>query len=315
MDIGDHGPARRQRRAIGKLHTARLAALHGYAGHRAIGAHLPARLLDNAHHGADDGVRTTLAQRHAEGLVGHGFEVGKQRAARHVGAEVQVHAPGGHHRLQALVFEAGGEPAARAGHQHAQRLHAPGQTFRAPHRPDHTRQRPGRHRRAEQRKQMRRIDAKASLHGAPGVGITRVARGDPRAGRCKVGVHAEPAPVVEHRCKTMRCGQQRQAGRIQPRLVRRVKRRTREQAQVHGIQVVPETRQGDLGGPDRAAGHRSLLEHQHFPAFGAQVYGGRQPVVAGPDDDRVPGHGGAVANSAGSVISSSVRSALASASV
>ena len=52
------------------------------------------RRFERAHHGRDDRIGAALADHHAEILVGHRFEIGKQRPASDVGREIEVHAPG-----------------------------------------------------------------------------------------------------------------------------------------------------------------------------------------------------------------------------
>jgi len=70
----------------------------------------------------------------------------------------------------------------------------------------------------------------------------------------------------------------------------REKRRAREQAQIHRVEVMTEPRKRRFRRLDRPAGLARGLEDPDLPALGRQVDGGRQTVVTGAHDDRVISH-------------------------
>ena len=61
--------------------------------------------LQRPDHRLDDRIRAARADHHAEALVGH-LEIGKQRAARDVWREIEMQAPGRHHRFDLRMLRA-----------------------------------------------------------------------------------------------------------------------------------------------------------------------------------------------------------------
>ena len=78
--------------------------------------------------------------------------------------------------------------------------------------------------------------------------------------------------------------------REQPVFVRGEKRRTREQAQIHRVEIVAKPGTRDLAGLDRAAGDVGALDHGDFPAFSGEMHGRSQSVDACADHDCIVGH-------------------------
>ena len=113
MGIGDHRAARGQNLAAGKAHAGGAIARGLDFLDRAAEMHFAAERLQGGDQRIDHGGGAAFPERHAEALVGHRFEIGKQRAAGDVGGEVEMHAPGRHHHLELVVLEAGVEIFAR----------------------------------------------------------------------------------------------------------------------------------------------------------------------------------------------------------
>ena len=68
---------------------------------------------DRARQSGDDDVGAATPQRHAERLISHTLQIRKQRTARGVRREIEMHAPDRHHGLELGVFEILVEPIAR----------------------------------------------------------------------------------------------------------------------------------------------------------------------------------------------------------
>ena len=115
VKIGDHRARRLDALAVCQHDGFRRAAFDRDALHRRIELYLAAGRFDRAAHGGDDGVGAALTERHAEDLIGHRFQIGKQRAAGDVRREIKVHAPDRQHGLELVVLEIRVDPLARRG--------------------------------------------------------------------------------------------------------------------------------------------------------------------------------------------------------
>jgi len=113
MQIGDHRPCRLEVLAACQHHGLGRAPFERDASHRCIEPHLAAGRRDGARHRGDDGVDAALAERHAENLIGHRFQIGKQRATGDIRREVEMHAPHRERGLELVVLEILIEPLAR----------------------------------------------------------------------------------------------------------------------------------------------------------------------------------------------------------
>ena len=114
-------------------------------------------------HRGDDRVGPALPERHAEALVRHRFQIGKQRAAGAVRREIEMHAPGGHHRLELGVLEILVEPLPRRGDKETRRVGDPRRSARAPRRKERAQRLPGT---ASARRAARRYAARPAPNAA-----------------------------------------------------------------------------------------------------------------------------------------------------
>jgi len=105
VDVGDDRPPCGQTPPVCQHHALRLAVFNRDGLHRRVEQHLPAFGLQQTGHGADEGVRATLADDHAEGLVGHGLQIREHRAARRVWRKVQMQPPSGHQRFEFVAVK------------------------------------------------------------------------------------------------------------------------------------------------------------------------------------------------------------------
>ena len=121
-DAGDDGLGGRMGLARGEPHAGRPAAGGGDLRHLGVGENLAAGGDQHLFQRADHGVGATLAEHHAKALVGHRFQIGEHRAARDVGCEVEMHAPGGERRLHMVGLEILVEPGARRGEQQSRAI-------------------------------------------------------------------------------------------------------------------------------------------------------------------------------------------------
>jgi len=92
-DIGNHGIARHDLAPIGEFDAFRLTIFDKNARDFGIESDASAPRLKHGHHRIDGCTGAPLAQNHAECLVGHAFQIRKQRAAGDVRGEIQMHAP------------------------------------------------------------------------------------------------------------------------------------------------------------------------------------------------------------------------------
>ena len=145
----------------------------GDALHRRAEPHFAAGRFDRADHGGDDGVGAALAERHAENLVGHRFQIGKQRAAGDVWREIEVHAPDRHHGLELVVLEILVEPFARRGGKQPRRVGDPSGPARPPGGEDARNACQDGIGAPSRREDMRRVLREGRRHRAPALGVGR----------------------------------------------------------------------------------------------------------------------------------------------
>ena len=290
MNIGDHGALRIDAFAACKHGAFCCAGLDRDAAHRRAEPHLAAGGGNRPNHRGDDRVGPALPERHAEALVRHRLQVGKQRAAGAVRREIEMHAPCGHHRLELGVVEILVEPLPRRGDEETRRVGDPGRSARAPRRKDRAQRLQGRQRRGEQREEMRRVLREGRDHSAPALRVGCAQRRDPVCRRVEIAFDAEPAAVGKRRREALLGADKGEALRKQSILVGGKERRAGKQAQIHRIEVMTEAGPRDLAGLDRAAGDFRAFEDGDLPALGGEVQRRRQPVDSGPDHDRVVRH-------------------------
>ena len=166
--------------------------------HRRAEPNLAAGRGNGARQGGDDDVGAAAAQRHAEGLIRHGFQIGKQRAAGAKSGEKSRCMPQIAIMVLSLSFskfssshsrgEATRSRAVSATHAVPRVRHAPKATRRACHDGNGE---------AEQSKDMRRVRAERRRHGAPAFGIRRAQRGDAVGVGFGIFFHAEPGAIWE----------------------------------------------------------------------------------------------------------------------
>ena len=142
----------------------------------------------------------------------------------------------------------------------------------------------------KQRENVRRVAAERGDHVAPALRVAGVERGDAAGGGVEIALDPAPGAVGECRREAALGADEFKTGLDEAILVGGEERRAGEQAQIHGIEIVPEPGQRHLGGLDGAARRRRALEHRHLPALGGEMDGGGQAVDAGTDDDRVVAH-------------------------
>ena len=93
MKVGDHRARRLEALAVLEHDGCRRAGFGDDLAHRRVDPHLAAGGGDRRGEHGGEIVGAAAADRHAESLVGHGFQIGKQCAAGAVGREIKMHAP------------------------------------------------------------------------------------------------------------------------------------------------------------------------------------------------------------------------------
>src|ERR1700733_13522830 len=101
---------------------------------------------------------------------------------------------------------------------------------------------------------MRRVVTERRGHGAPARRVGGAECFDARGVGIYIFLHAEPGAVAEWRGEAALGSDKIKPLRKDAVLVRGEKRRTGEQAEIHGVKVVAKAGQGDFGGLDGAAG-------------------------------------------------------------
>jgi hypothetical protein len=104
--IGDHRALGLDLSSILERHTRGPTVSPVDAPDLGIEMDLAAKFLQVPGQRLDHHIGAALAERHAETLVCHGFEIGKERAARDIGREIEMKSPGGERRLDLVGLEA-----------------------------------------------------------------------------------------------------------------------------------------------------------------------------------------------------------------
>ncbi|ENN87223.1 hypothetical protein RHSP_24663 [Rhizobium freirei PRF 81] len=290
MDVGNNGALRFIAASIGKNDARRLSACRDDLVDARAQHQFAALALQHGRHRLDDRIGSPLADHHAEGLIGHGFEIRKQRAAGDIGRKIEMQPPGGHHRFELGILEAGVEKIARRGKQHARRVVDPADPLFAPRLPDDLGGGHGGHGRAEQTEDMRGIRAKLREHIAPGGSILRRYIGDGTRSLLQIGTDAEVGIVAEDAGEAIRSGPEAQAFGQQLILVLRKEGGACEHGKVHGAKIVPEAGQRHLAGLDCTARLSIALDDGNLPAFRRQMHRRRQAIVPRSHYDRIIAH-------------------------
>ena len=232
---------------------------------------------------------TAARERDAVAHVGERLEEGEHRAARDVGPEVEVHAPGGDQRVRLARREVTlGELARRADEQPAiasptARARARGGSRRGP-----ARERGARQPRAVEREERRRESLVQRVERLPARPVARVVRRAARRSSLRDRQHAQRRAVGEDVRERPRAGRVLEPVALELAAELRRDRRAAEQVHVRREGVVDEARERQLvaaHGPAGALASRSSTSDA--PARARQVDGRDEAVVTGADDDRV----------------------------
>jgi hypothetical protein len=287
IEVGDDRAPGFDPLAAGKDNTVSGAVGDHDCGDLGGKPHVTPGRRDGADQGGHDRVGTAAADQHAEALLRHRFQVGKQRAAGDVGGKVEMHAPGRHHHLELLMREMFVEPGARRSHQQPRLIGDPSGALCPPGGPDRPQRLQRGHLAAEQRKEMRRIAAEGDRELAPALGVARTDRRDPFGCRCQILLDAEPASVGKRGSEAACRRSEFDASGGEPFLVSGKERRTGKQGEVHGVEVMPKTRKRDFAGLDRAAGDLGTLQHHDFPTLAGEMKRRREAVYTGTDHNGI----------------------------
>ena len=159
---------------------------------------LAALRLQGADHRLDDRVRAAPSDHHAEALVGHGFEIGEQRAPRDVRREIEMQAPGGHHRLDFRMLESRVEKVARGSQQQLHGVVKPVRAHGPPRLPHDPGGRDRGHGRTQEREDVGRILAEPSEQIPPGFRVRRREGGNACERCLQRPADAEIRPVAKY---------------------------------------------------------------------------------------------------------------------
>ncbi len=184
----------------------------------------------------------------------------------------------------------GVEEVARARHEQFQRVEEPARAAFPPRLPHRLRGGEGGHGGAEERENMRRVGAEALEHRLPRLRVLRRNGGDPRERGVERLADAEIGSIRKYAGEAILDRREGEPVLQQRVLVRLKERRAREHRQIHRREVVAEAGQRQFARLHGAAGRVLLLDHRDAPALFSEAHGGRQPIVARPDNDRVIFH-------------------------
>ena len=254
-DARDHRPCGRHLPPVRQFDPGRAAAVMQDARNRNPGLHHAAARLDGGDKGADDRIRTALADHHSESLTCHAFEIGKQPAASDVGCEIKMQAPRTQHGLHLGRFKGLRQELAGGLEQELFEVQATGNAAAAKcfehegcncTKPDRATQKP------EERFGLRR---KARQKRFPCRGIPGRMRGDGGSGLGQIGRDAGPGPVRKSRGEGARDRHEFGPLLRKFRAICPEKRRSGEKRQVHRRPVVAVAGQGGFAGLHRPTRH------------------------------------------------------------